>query len=63
MLESVLPDALRGAVNETWLLESRNLVDKMEANGVYALLDAHQDDFNREYCGEGFPLQMAMNRS
>lgn len=63
MLEAVLPDALHGAVNETWLRASRQLVDRMEENGVYALLDAHQDDFNRQFCGEGFPRQMAANRS
>jgi len=62
MLEAVLPDALHGAPNMTWLHETKSMVDRMEANGVYALLDSHQDNFGNQMCGEGFPKQMYETR-
>ena len=31
-------------------------------HGIYVLLDAHQDLFNRKFCGEGFP-DWAINRT
>lgn len=30
-------------------------IEMMENNGIYALLDCHQDVFSRYFCGEGVP--------
>lgn len=30
-------------------------MQKCNKFGIYVLLDSHQDLFNRQFCGEGFP--------
>lgn len=44
-----------GVYNETYLDEIENLVNKLGANGIYTLVDAHQDVLARRLCGEGMP--------
>lgn len=44
-----------GVFNETYLDEIEALVNKLGANGLYTLVDAHQDVLARSLCGEGMP--------
>jgi endoglycosylceramidase len=55
MVSGVLPTAMGGAVNSTYLDEIVKLSDLMGAHGLYVLADAHQDDLSPKFCGEGFP--------
>jgi len=44
-----------GVYNETYLKVMRQLVDNMHAQGIYTIVDFHQDAFMQKYCGEGVP--------
>lgn len=44
-----------GVYDETYLDRIEALVKKLGENGIYVLLDAHQDAFARDSCGEGVP--------
>ena len=46
--------------NHTYLEIMRELVDSLGAAGIYSLIDSHQDDMSRKFCGEGFPDFAAM---
>mmetsp|Transcript_28635 Transcript_28635/g.50911 ORF Transcript_28635/g.50911 Transcript_28635/m.50911 type:complete len:530 (-) Transcript_28635:411-2000(-) len=41
--------------NLTYLAEMNTLINKLGAAGIYTLVDAHQDIFARQFCGEGVP--------
>lgn len=41
--------------NTTYLAEINTLINKLGAAGIYTLVDAHQDVFSRQLCGEGVP--------
>ncbi|XP_062516798.1 endoglycoceramidase-like isoform X2 [Corticium candelabrum] len=41
--------------NSTYLDIIESLVNKLGSNGIYSLLDCHQDVMSRKFCGEGFP--------
>ena len=45
----------RGHYNYTYIEKLREVVRKAAKYGISVLLDAHQDLFNRKFCGEGFP--------
>mmetsp|Transcript_29831 Transcript_29831/g.67479 ORF Transcript_29831/g.67479 Transcript_29831/m.67479 type:complete len:557 (-) Transcript_29831:193-1863(-) len=45
----------RGQVNETYLDKLVEIVDLLALNGIYTILDAHQDLFSPKFCGNGFP--------
>jgi len=44
-----------GVVNVTYLAEVKSLIAKLEARGIYTIVDAHQDNLNPQTCGEGMP--------
>ena len=44
-----------GVYNDTYLDEVTKLINKLGENGIYTLVDAHQDVFARRMCGEGVP--------
>lgn len=45
----------RGQYNYTYIEKLREVIRKANKYGINVLLDAHQDLFNRKFCGEGFP--------
>lgn len=45
----------KGVYNYTYIEKLREVVQKCNKYGIYVILDAHQDLFNRQFCGEGFP--------
>jgi endoglycosylceramidase len=45
----------KGKYNTTYLAVLKQLVDNLAAKGIYTILDFHQDDLNRKFCGEGIP--------
>jgi endoglycosylceramidase len=49
--------------NTTYLGEVNNLINKLGAAGIYTLVDAHQDLFAKQFCGEGVPEFYAGNVS
>eukprot|EP01102_Stenamoeba_stenopodia_P008003 TRINITY_DN2266_c0_g1_i1.p1 TRINITY_DN2266_c0_g1~~TRINITY_DN2266_c0_g1_i1.p1 ORF type:complete len:535 (-),score=83.50 TRINITY_DN2266_c0_g1_i1:97-1647(-) len=51
----------RNEVNQTYLEVMSNFVDKLYANGIYVLIDFHQDLISRFYCGEGIPDWVVVN--
>ena len=48
-----------GNFNETYLSEINTLVNKLGAQGIYTLIDAHQDANARMNCGEGWPNDLS----
>lgn len=44
-----------GIYNHTYLNEINELITKLGENGIYTLLDGHQDVGARVICGEGIP--------
>ena len=44
-----------GEYNSTHLEKMSEIVDKLEKNDIYVIIDAHQDMFSRLFCGEGTP--------
>jgi len=45
----------KGVYNDTYLDEVLKLVNKLGDNGIFTMIDAHQDVFARTICGEGVP--------
>jgi endoglycosylceramidase len=45
----------KGVYNDTYLEEINKLINKLGSNGIYTMVDAHQDVFARSICGEGMP--------
>lgn len=45
----------QGEVNETYLDVVEDLVNKLGEEGIYTLLDMHQDVLSAFMCGEGIP--------
>jgi endoglycosylceramidase len=41
--------------NDTYLTEMESLINRLGQNGIYTLVDSHQDVYSRHTCGEGFP--------
>jgi len=44
-----------GQYNATYLQIMRQLVDDLYQQGIYTIVDFHQDAFTQQYCGEGIP--------
>lgn len=53
MWNAVEPE--RGVYNATYIHVLKDLVDNMGKNGIYTLLDFHQDLFSEHFCGDGMP--------
>lgn len=45
----------KGVYNYTYIEKLREVIQKCNKYGIYVILDSHQDLFNRQFCGEGFP--------
>jgi endoglycosylceramidase len=48
-------EAQEGVYNYTYIEKLVEVVQKCNKFGIFVILDAHQDLFNRQFCGEGFP--------
>jgi endoglycosylceramidase len=44
-----------GQIDDAYLQQIGQTIDTLAANGIYTLLDFHQDMYNEEFAGEGFP--------
>jgi len=44
-----------GEYDDAYLAKIANLINKLGEQGIYTLVDAHQDVFARTICGEGVP--------
>lgn len=55
-------EPVRGQYNQTYLDISRGIIQKLQDNGIYTLVDQHQDVWSAQTCGHGAPLVTAMNR-
>lgn len=44
-----------GQINSTYLSTMFKLVKDLESNGIYTMVDMHQDTLGAALCGEGFP--------
>ena len=45
----------QGNYNSSYLDEIQTIVDNLQSEEIYVILDFHQDIFHRKYCGEGVP--------
>lgn len=50
-----------GKYNDTYLSIITNMINALGEQGIYTLVDAHQDVFARKICGEGVPDYYAAN--
>ena len=41
--------------NTTYITEIKKIVKALGNEGVYTIIDMHQDVFSRDFCGNGFP--------
>lgn len=48
-------EPVRGEFNKTYFDEIRKIVDWAAAEGIYTILDWHQDVLSESFCGEGVP--------
>ncbi|TNV80046.1 hypothetical protein FGO68_gene7620 [Halteria grandinella] len=46
----------KGNYNDTYLDEVEKLINKLGQNGIYTLVDGHQDVISKRVCGEGMPV-------
>lgn len=53
----------RGIYNYTYLETLREIVRMANKHGIFVLLDAHQDLFVKQFCGEGLPTWAAKRDS
>jgi endoglycosylceramidase len=51
----------RGVYNYTYIETLREIIRKANKYGIVVLLDAHQDLFVKQFCGEGLPTWTAIN--
>ncbi|KAF9392026.1 hypothetical protein CPC16_003670 [Podila verticillata] len=49
-------EPVRGQYNQTYLDISRGIIQKLQDNGIYTLVDQHQDVWSAQTCGHGAPL-------
>ncbi|KAF9164392.1 hypothetical protein DFQ26_001484 [Actinomortierella ambigua] len=49
-------EPVRGQYNQTYLDIMKGIVQKLEDNGIYTLVDHHQDVWASQLCGHGAPL-------
>lgn len=50
-----------GYFDQAYLIKMNNLINKLGQNGIWTLIDAHQDAYARHICGEGIPNFYAAN--
>ena len=44
-----------GVYDEEYLNQVEKIINTLGENGIYTIVDAHQDVFSRNFCGEGVP--------
>lgn len=49
-------EPVRGQYNQTYLDIYRGMIQKLQENGIYILVDQHQDVWSAQTCGHGAPL-------
>lgn len=54
MWPGVNPDSM-SQVNHTYIAEIKKLIAIAAAEGIYTMIDPHQDEMNPRFCGEGAP--------
>lgn len=52
-------EPVRGEYNQTYLDIVKSIIQSSSDNGIYVLLDMHQDMLSEKFCGEGVPLWAA----
>jgi len=45
----------QGNKSMTYLQEFKAIIDQFASYGIWSLIDMHQDEYTRNWCGEGFP--------
>lgn len=45
----------RGQYDQTYVSKMKEIVNTLKSQGIYVLLDMHQDLWHRKFCGEGVP--------
>lgn len=48
-------ESSKGYVNETYLELAKQIVTRLSDNGIYTLVEMHQDVLSSRFCGEGVP--------
>lgn len=56
-------EPLKGVYNYTYVETLREIMRKCDKYGISVLLDAHQDLFVRQFCGEGLPVWVVQRES
>ncbi|KAI9325712.1 glycoside hydrolase superfamily [Zopfochytrium polystomum] len=46
----------RGEYNQTYFNVIKHIVEECARNGIYVILEMHQDSLSERFCGEGIPL-------
>ncbi|KAJ6256565.1 Endoglycoceramidase [Drechslerella dactyloides] len=46
----------RGSYNQTYLDITYTIIKKLQDNGIYTLVDQHQDVWGAQICGHGAPV-------
>ncbi|RVD83228.1 uncharacterized protein DFL_007624 [Arthrobotrys flagrans] len=49
-------EPVRGKYNQTYLDVTTHIIKKFEENGIYTMIDQHQDVWSAQTCGHGAPL-------
>lgn len=49
-------EPVRGQYNQTYLDVMHGIIKKFQDNGIYTLVDQHQDVWAAQLCGHGAPL-------
>ncbi|KAK3813055.1 MAG: glycoside hydrolase superfamily [Benniella sp.] len=49
-------EPVRGQYNQTYLDVTQGIIKKLQDNGIYTLVDQHQDVWAAQLCGHGAPL-------
>jgi endoglycosylceramidase len=56
-------EAEKGVYNYSYIEKVREIVRKCNRFGIWVVIDAHQDLFSRQFCGEGFPTWTAQRKN
>ncbi|KAF3902258.1 hypothetical protein AA313_de0207003 [Arthrobotrys entomopaga] len=48
-------EPVRGQYNQTYLEVTRSIIQKFQSNGIYTMVDHHQDVWAAQICGHGAP--------
>ncbi|KAK6355602.1 hypothetical protein TWF696_004701 [Orbilia brochopaga] len=54
-------EPIRGEYNQTYLDVTHGIIEKLQKNGIYTLVDQHQDVWAAQLCGHGAPIWFVKN--